>query len=141
CCSRRRKLIVKLERRPTSAASRVVLPGQNSTSIGSSDTADTAFTVMACTSSPARATATATPVANRPSVSRYRRASSGGEDLLTAWMPRRTPRLGQPSRMHAPSRHTAESGNYGRRRARRHADRVAEEEALVKHLAPGKGGD
>jgi len=53
------------------------LPGQNITSIGSSDKDDTALAVMASTSSPAWATMTATPVANSPRVSRNRRASGG----------------------------------------------------------------
>ena len=52
---------------------------------------ETAFTVIARISSPARATITATPVANKPIVSRNRRASSGA---CEAFMMQRTLRLG-----------------------------------------------
>src|SRR6185436_3465147 len=65
-------------------ANRVFLPGQNSTSMGSSEAELTAFAVMASTSSPARATMTATPVANRPMVSRNRRGSRAVEAWLIA---------------------------------------------------------
>src|SRR5262245_46992631 len=59
-------------------AKRDFLFGQNSTIIGSSETDDTAFAVIATTSSPAGAHTTATPVANRPMVSRNWRGSGGG---------------------------------------------------------------
>ncbi len=60
-------------------AKRDFLFGQNSTIIGSSDTDDTAFAVIATTSSPAGAHTTATPVANNPMVSRNWRGSGGGD--------------------------------------------------------------
>ena len=62
-----------------------LLPGQNIDELGSSETEETALTVMACTSSPARATMTATPVANSPMMSRKRRASGAAWALLMSF--------------------------------------------------------
>src|SRR3954471_18335172 len=112
CWSCRRMLIVNADRLDRCRARLERLLGQNMTSMGSSETDETALAVMARTSSPALATITATPVANIPMVLRNCRAS-GAAMVLT-----RKLRRGLPSRTPAQLPRTVGSDSNARSRAR-----------------------
>src|SRR6202789_2945864 len=115
--------------------------GQNNTNIGSSDSDDTALAVIACISPSMVVEITATPVANKPSVSRkafgsnvafksdcplrVRLSVRGGERLVPAFA---------HERAHA-FRVLLNLGLVTRDQCTGHANRIAEEEALVEHLS------
>src|ERR1700722_18267784 len=129
-------LIVNPDRRAMCPASLDRLPGQNMTSCGSRETEETALAVMASTSWSARATMTATPVANNPTVSRKRRASMGSSALLIACGGRAESLV--PTFLHECPDFLGTlldlRGMAGHECAR-HANRIAEEKPLVQHLA------
>src|SRR5579863_4575205 len=145
-------LMEKPDRLATCCASLDFLPGQNITSIGSSDTDETALAVMASTSPPAWATTTATPVANSPMVLRNWRPSGGecgrgSPGTPWSWVRRVTglssrPEGFVPALLHEGAHFLGillDVRAVARDECARHTDRISEKETLIQHLAAGEG--